>query len=973
MIQVPKMKGLGSFVLLSLFVLLGSSELAAQNTTGVIRGRVVTDAGEPVGGAQLRLENPQTGAQRSTVTLENGTYALVGVQPATYELTVEMIGYGSQSRQVRVLIGQSLTIDLVLSTQAVRLEGITAVGTRTVETRTSEVATNVTEEQMRSLPQPDRNFLNFAGLAPGITVSQNETNKQITAAGLPATKINVFIDGASFKNDILEGGVHGQDASRGNPFPQIAVQEFRVITQNFKAEYQRAASAIVTATTKSGTNDFQLNGFILGQNKDLVGENPGLERRCEEEDFCVPKPDYERFQMGISAGGPIIRDRLHYFAAYENNIQNRASTVTLGRPEFADTVVPSTGQRLGLYEGTFDQPFRSHLGVAKLSYQPADNQTLSLSWNGRFESDKRGFGGTTSFESAEDVKIGYNVLNLQHGLSSGPWFNQAQISAQRSTWNPTVIGESGTVGREYMGVILTGAKSSEQRFVQDRLALRNDLTRHGVTWMGDHVIKGGVNLDFLNYEVEKWQDGNPTFFYDVNASLSAPAFARWGSGDPGMEESNVQFGAYIQDDWDVTDRLQLNLGVRWDAETNMFNNKWVTPDSVRTALGPILEATGRDPEDYFTRGTEDRPMYLGAFQPRVGFSYDLLGTGQTIVHGGFGVYYDREIWNHLIDERFRLNWIIRYFDFTTDPNNTGRILWDPSYESIAGLQGLVDNAGTGVNPGITSEIWLLKNDSEPPKSNQFNFGLRQTVSNVVLGAAYRGVRTSNITSWYCARAHSVHGFCEGTQELGSRYKVLLSTDEGESTYDAMDLTAEKVFTEASRWGFSLAYTFAQGKRKGWDFFSFDFLDDPSQWPEVNSPIEKHRIVASGIVGLPYDFRLSTLAQWGSGVPFSRKDELNEWGPRRAVIDWYSQDPDDFRQVDLRLQKSFNLPGQGQIGLIAEAINVFDHANYRTYRDLYRVYNPDDPANGRLIENFGTPDLGSADPGRRFQLGLDFRY
>jgi hypothetical protein len=88
--------------------------------------------------------------------------------------------------------------------------------------------------------------------------------------------------------------------------------------------------------------------------------------------------------------------------------------------------------------------------------------------------------------------------------------------------------------------------------VQDRIALRNDLTRHGVTWMGDHVIKGGVNLDFLNYEVEKWQDGNPTFFYDVNASLTAPAFARWGSGDPGMEESNVQFGAYIQDDWDVT-------------------------------------------------------------------------------------------------------------------------------------------------------------------------------------------------------------------------------------------------------------------------------------------------------------------------------------------------------------------------------------------------------------------------------------
>jgi hypothetical protein len=107
------------------------------------------------------------------------------------------------------------------------------------------------------------------------------------------------------------------------------------------------------------------------------------------------------------------------------------------------------------------------------------------------------------------VKIGYNVLNLQHGMTRGLWFNQAQVSAQRSTWNPTVINQDQEVGREYMGVIITGARSTEQKFTQDRIALRNDLTRHGVSWNGDHVIKGGVNVDFLNYDVQKWQDGNP--------------------------------------------------------------------------------------------------------------------------------------------------------------------------------------------------------------------------------------------------------------------------------------------------------------------------------------------------------------------------------------------------------------------------------------------------------------------------------
>jgi hypothetical protein len=956
--------GTGS-LLLSLSLLLACSvELAAQTTTGMIRGRVFNEMGASVSAAEVVLTNTDTGVQRSTLSQATGAYALVGVQPATYELQVRMIGYAAQSQQVRVLIGQTLTIDLQLQPQAVELQGITVVGTRVVETRTSEMATNVTEEQMRSLPQPDRNFLNFAGLAPGITVSHHETNKQITAAGLPATKINVFIDGASFKNDILEGGVHGQDASRGNPFPQIALQEFRVITQNFKAEYQRAASAVVVATTHRGTNDFRVNGFALGQNRGLVERNPGLQEQCNrdlENDptfICPPTPEYERVQMGLSAGGPILRDRLHYFAAYENNIQDRQATVQAGGPE-------SIRQQFREYEGTFTQPFRSHLGVAKLSYQPAQNQTLDLSWNGRFESDKRGFGGDRAFEAAEDVRISYNVLNLQHGMALGPWYNQAQVSAQRSTWNPTVIGQGG-VSREYMGVMFTGVKDSEQNFRQDRVAFRNDLTRTGLTWLGDHVIKGGINVDFLDYRVEKWLHGNPTFFYDVNASMEAPAFARWGSGDPGMAEGNVQFGTYIQDDWDVTPRLQLNLGMRWDVETNMFNNNWVTPDSVRASLGPILSATGRNPDDYFSRGREDRPIFLGAFQPRVGFSYDVLGTGRTILHGGFGVYYDREIWNRLIDERFRLNWIVRFFEFTTDPSNTDRILWRPEYESAAGLQSLVDQGGAGVVGGITSEIWLLKNDSRPPRSNQFNLGVRQTVDGVVLGAAYRGVRTENLTSWYCAKAHSEHGFCEGTQELGSRYKVLLSTDEGQSRYNAFDVTAEKPFTAGSPWGFSLAYTYADGQRRGGDFFSFDFLDTPAAWPWVNLPLEQHRIVASGIVGLPFDTRLSTLVQWNSGPRYSRVDETLGWGPARARRSWFTETGDAIHQVDMRVQKDFRMP-RGAVGLVAEAVNVFSTANYRAYEE-FEFW-----GGGAHNENFGQPHLWSADPGRRLQLGLDFRF
>lgn len=954
-------------VLTCLLALFAWGDLWAQTSTGTIRGRVIDDRGAPVVAASVLAVSPQTGAQRGTLSAQNGFYNLVGLQPGTYELRVSSIGFSGQSQTVRVLVGQSLTIDLQLTPQAVQLEGITVVGTRAVETRTSEMATNITQEQIENLPQQDRNFLNFAGLAPGVTVSRAETNKQISAGGLPANKINVFIDGTSFKNDVLEGGVHGQDASRGNPFPQLAIQEFRVITQNFKAEYQRAASAVVTAVTRSGTNQFELNGFLLGQNQGLVEPNPGICRvRQENNEQCDVEPEYERLQAGISMGGPIIRDRLHYFAGYEGNYQNREAQVALG---------PQGGpvrNRFAQYEGTIAQPFRSHLPFGKLTYQAAENQTIELSYNGRFETDERGAGGQNAAERSENVRIGYNVLTLQHGFSSGNWFNQAHVSGQRSTWNPTTLSNQG-IGLVYEDIISLGGRSTTQEFVQDRIALRNDLTYSGLRLLGNQVIKGGVNLDFLNYQVSKRFEGVPQFFFRPG-NLEVPYRAVFGSGDPGMDEDNVQFGAYVQTDWDVNDRLQLNLGLRWDAETNLFNNRWVTPDSIRQQLGAwqvpdsIRRMVGNDfPQNYFTRGTEDRPIYLGAFQPRLGFSLDMFGTGRTVLHGGYGIYFDREIWNRLLDERFRLQWLIRNFNFTTDPTEVGgnTLLWRPEYLSREGIESVVNQG----QYGRAGEVFLLNNDTRPSRTQQWNLGVRQSVSNFSLGAAYRGVRGHNIFSWYCATPNPVHGFCGGEgrhQDVPNNYGLILSTDEGRTWYDALDLTVEKPFTQAAGWGFTLAYTMANASRKGMDFFTLNFpMVAPENWPRVDQPIERHRVNLSGIVGLPLDFQLSTFAQFGSGARYDRRDERLGWGPRRVQVSWASEEAPAFRQVDLRLQKNFQATGRGRISLIAEVVNVFNNENFNEYEGLYRF------DNGQLNPRFGQPLWWTAETGRRLQLGLDF--
>ena len=247
--------------------------------------------------------------------------------------------------------------------------------TRLAETRTSEIATVVTQEQVRFLPQDQRNFLNFAALAPGVHVSNDELKKQVTAGGLDATQINVFIDGVSFKNDILEGGVVGQDSSRGSPFPQSAVEEFAVLTQNYKAEHEKASSAVITAATRSGTNQWTGDLFLFYQDRNLIAQD----RFARERD--LPKPTYERWQPGASLGGPIVRDKLLVFGAYEENRQDRDSQVTLG-----GTPVPAEFG-LNRVEGTFPSrvPRAAGLCEAHLSAEPRtiDGRELQRAKRGR--------------------------------------------------------------------------------------------------------------------------------------------------------------------------------------------------------------------------------------------------------------------------------------------------------------------------------------------------------------------------------------------------------------------------------------------------------------------------------------------------------------------------------------------------------------------------------------------------------------
>ena len=290
----------------------------AQTTTGSIRGQVTSSDGVAVGGATVTARDLANNRTVTATSATDGGYAFNGLRPASYEIIVTGTDGASVTQRVTLAIGQAATLNLTVGAVDGAEVGadvgveevggdvvVTAFSTR--ETRTSEVATNVSQQQIRSLPQTDRNFLSFAALAPGVRYIDSETSKGIQAGASTQSQVNVFVDGVSLKNRLREGGIAGQQNSRGNPFGQLAVQEFRVLTQNYKAEYEEAGSAIITAVTKSGGNQFR--GEVFGQYTD---------RSLIEESFFDirdgnPKPDFRRVQYGASLGGPIIKDRLFFF------------------------------------------------------------------------------------------------------------------------------------------------------------------------------------------------------------------------------------------------------------------------------------------------------------------------------------------------------------------------------------------------------------------------------------------------------------------------------------------------------------------------------------------------------------------------------------------------------------------------------------------------------------------------------------
>jgi outer membrane receptor protein involved in Fe transport len=970
----------------------------AQSTGATLRGQVSADSA-PATDAKVTATNIATGLTRSVQANASGGYSLGGLPPGSYRIDVTAAGK-TNSQNVTLQVGQTATLNLgvggvaeTAAGEATNLDTVTVIAPMLLETKTSEIATYVTQKQIDSLPQASRNFLAFADIVPGVTFTTgSEGSTSLRGGAQLSNGINVFIDGVGQKDYILKGGITGQDSSRGNPFPQLGIAEYKVITSNYKAEYDQLSSAGITAVTKSGTNDFHGDFFWDRTSSEWRKPTPA------EEDSGA-KVDSKEEQYGISFGGPIIKDQMHFFFAYEAKDYNSPRTITPGRqvqigdlpPELRDIAIASSA------------PFKEDLYFGKIDWSIGERSLVELTMKRREEDEVTNVGGTRMPENGT-LKTGEETrVDLRYQYNAENWLNDAHLTHEDSTFGPrpvTIapgfrlfvprIGQEANNNPDMEEVLNLGGGGNYQDKSQKGYSLQDDFTYFG--WEG-HTIKAGIKYKKIDLTAFEQDPYTPQFRYDINQSTTIPYFVEFtapGNGNPTTVESDVaQLGFYIQDDWEVTEKLTLNLGVRWDYEKNPSYEDHVTPQTLvdRLEAYPNIQGPNVDYDinDYISTGN-NRKSFKDAWQPRLGFSYDLAGDERHVFFGGAGRSYNRNQFDYLSYEQYRLafqryqfNFVSPGHDCNAAPVQTPCIAWDPALMNQDALNALIV---PGANFG--SEVFLMNNELKTPYSDQFSIGMRNSFE--MLGNDWN----SSVTLMH-VMSHDGILFSIGNRRADGSFfppgvnfgsspgadlpgysRFFLGDNGVETRLNSVLVSLDKPYTEASHWGASLAYTYSDAKenRPGSDNFTFDYpnLHDVAFFGARDIP--KHKVVATGIYdvwGMTFSGKLSWTSPPGNnGLNcFERPDPgACDVGGR---FETYYFDEQDFFQMDLAVQKEWDTGAGIKLRVRGDILNVTNEVNYTdfgNFKGVGGVVNPD----------FGDrTGLGITGPTRTFKLSMGLSW
>ena len=897
-------------------------------TIGTLEG-IARDETGPLARAEIMAIDSSTGERRHAVTNDGGFFRMIDITPGSYVVSATLIGHAAIARRVEIVAGQRAYVDLMLSARPRVLESVRVESDRgeSASLERMSVSTRVMSEEIDRLPLNTRNVMDVAEVAAGIRSFQPVAGHALPAAGALRNEraINLYVDGVEMKN-LNSTNIVGSPAN-GSVIPVDALQEYQVLINPYDAEYTRGAAYIVSAVTRRGTNEAHGSAFGFLQTRDFISVT-SFQRGIPN----FAKPDVNRRQAGLTLRGPITRDRLFYALSYEESTIHNYVAVVPGRPAANPTLWDS-------YAGVFDAPSRNRAGLLRTTFIVNAANTLEAIGSSRRFTGESGFGGIQARQSAGAQNYTVSTVNLRHrwlpasgianelSLQFVGWTNRDEPMVSGPTFNyPTL-----TIGR------------GDATFTIHEKQLRaiDQLTYPIGTGPGSHLLKLGVETGRVSADQFSPTSGQGVFRFRTETGNPDQATIGVGFFDPSSDRdarsslSGRIAGAYINDEWRVTSRLVINLGLRYDAEIHTMNNDFTVPWAGDASINslPVLQGL-------LNRG--DRKDDRDNFSPRASFSWDVTGKRRAFVRGGFGIMYDRIPGFVPFGERQSASWRIYTF---ANPNTL-----DPNELRARVIAG----SGTPTPPAIT----LLPHRMDVPENRQWSLGigvmlapglslntdyveqrvrhlyapvnlnwldLSQTPAKRALSASY-----GNITAW--------------GDSARARYRGLLTT---------------LAYSRDTTVTISLAHTLASSLAD-WDVQTTAVPAVAAKQYYVmqrTSGDERHRFVLWGGMAMPFGLAISTVAIAASPTPYRstvgqdvNKDNLldDDWidgkryrVPPNAWRYWY-------RSVDLRVTKTLASARGAQLSVIAEGFNVFNTDNYSGYFGVQRS------STGEARPDFGTP-------------------
>ncbi|WP_202840482.1 TonB-dependent receptor [Luteimonas saliphila] len=973
----------------------------AQSASATLRGRV---AGAE-DGTTVTATNTADGSVRRTQTNADGSYTLVGLAPGTYNVEAE----GGGAQIVRLQVASTSTLNLSADTgvaetpqtgDATNLDAVVVTAPALQEVNTSEVGKFVSLREIQNVPQSSRNFLEFADAVPGMIFERDGNGRTTLKGGAQnASSTNLYIDGVGQKSYVKKGGVAGQFDSAGNPFPQMAIGEYKVITSNYKAEYGQISSAAVTAVTRSGGNEMEGEVFYRFTDEGMREKTPAEEASDQE------KKKSKETEAGIAVGGPLIEDKLHFFAAIETKEFALPTAVVPGviaTPEIL-AQLPVEARQFG----PTSQPFDETLIFAKIDWNVTDNDHIAFSAQRRDEETVGNVGNQNAYSHGiyTDNYDHRNSLRWEH--SADRWFNEVLLTSEKSFNNPLPI----TFGNGYLyrtpdgtndaTVIQVGGGDPRAGQVkgQKGWSIEDNLTFVDIEAAGYHTIKMGARYKSVDLYAADALNANPQFAYILGAdfppdqpyqAIFAKPVTGIGSIAPSVETTSKQYGLYIQDDWQVNDHLILNIGLRWDYEEVPAYLDFVTPQNVVDALNgqdpnapagqtyaDSLRAGGVDINDYISTGN-NREAFKDAWQPRLGFSYDFGADQKRVLYGGAGRSYDRNVYDFLqleVTKSALPQLTINFRDPVTGECYRDRdpcFDWDPSYlNGIENLQALVAASNEGV------EVDLMNNDLKTPYSDQYSLGMRNTIGQWLTDAAVTRIESHDGFAFSLGNRYPNGDFFQnGSQPWGNAvpgFGALIIGNNGiETKSTQLLLSAQKPYTRNSGWGTSFAYTFtdAEQNRDINEHYSFDYAT-PGDYPVlVSNSVPKHRFVATGTLDGFWGITFGGKLVLATPTPVYSSTCLADGVPTpvgggRCMP--AATEPDGtwgYRSLDLQATREFDVDGVRFYGRV-DVLNVF---NWNNYTSVVVTDNRDGTISARYLEGgniTGVPRMVKVEFGMRF--------